>query len=265
MNCQEARKHWDLYYDSEGDAEVHFRVNEHLQRCPECSAWFDAQSRLETSLVEAIAGNGTNEDQRIDWQKVLDAAGVNAGQSRHRWRSNWAVLLVAAATLALALASLATYMSDSGGPSLTELSADLHRHIATGNLRPDFESDSDLAVERYLIGRVSFPVRCPPRENSGFMVQGAGLSEIDGQPVAYVLGAVEHDAVSIFVLPKGSLHRFPREHNRLEELRPQSGRVGGYRVVYSVIDRNLVLVVGSSSPEKLERVLNAYGTYPHAS
>ena len=80
-----------------------------------------------------------------------------------------------------------------------------------------------------------------------------------------MVGAVDQEAVSIFVLPQGSLQRFPREQRRVSELRPQSDPTAGYQVVYSVIDQHLVMVVGRSPRDKLERVLNSYGTYPHAS
>ena len=33
MTCTEARQQWNLYHDSEGDAELHFQVNEHLAMC----------------------------------------------------------------------------------------------------------------------------------------------------------------------------------------------------------------------------------------
>lgn len=265
MNCQEARKHWDLYFDSEGDAELHLRVNEHLQRCPLCTAWFDAQSQLETRLVETIARSHTAGGQPVDWQKVFDAAGVTARPSRQPWWRSLAMLVMAASVI-LAMASIFFLFTNADSvPSLAELSADLHRHMATGSLRPDFESDSDLAVERYLVGRVSFSVRCPPRENSGFVVRGAGLCELANQPVVYVVGAVDDDTVSVFVLPKGSLQRFPGEQQRVNGTLPQSDRTGGYQVVYSVIDQNLVMVVGKSPRDKLERVLNSYGTYPHTS
>ena len=265
MNCQEARKHWNLYFDSEGDAELHFRVNEHLQRCSECTAWFDAQSRSETQIVETIASGESSDYPPINWQNVFAGVGVTVGPSRRPWRRNW-VVLAAAASLIFVVATLAALLNGSRDePSLTELSADLHRHLATGDLRPDFESDSDLAVDRYLVGRVSFPIRCPPREDSGFVVRGAGLCELANQPVAYVVGAVDGNVVSVFVLPKGSLQQFPHEQKRADKPIPQSDRTGGCQVVYSVVDQNLVMVVGNSPPEKLERVLSAYGTYPHTS
>ncbi|MDA1229364.1 MAG: zf-HC2 domain-containing protein [Planctomycetota bacterium] len=54
MNCKETRRHWNLYYDSEGDAELHFQLNEHLEHCAECANWFDKQNRLE-SLIEELS------------------------------------------------------------------------------------------------------------------------------------------------------------------------------------------------------------------
>src|SRR5262249_61788829 len=54
MNCNEARQHWNLYHDSDGDAELHFRISEHLAACPDCAQWFSQQSRLESLLVDKL-------------------------------------------------------------------------------------------------------------------------------------------------------------------------------------------------------------------
>ena len=40
-------------------------------------------------------------------------------------------------------------------------------------------------------------------------------------------------------------------------------REGQFEMALSIVDRNLVLVIGRVKPERLERVLGFYGTYPH--
>src|SRR5262249_62248034 len=55
MTCNEVRRHWMLYFDSEGDAELHFRISDHLGMCPACAEWFAAQQRFEQAVRERLA------------------------------------------------------------------------------------------------------------------------------------------------------------------------------------------------------------------
>ena len=51
MTCNEVRQHWMLYVDSEGDAELHFRISDHLGMCSACAEWFAGQQRFEQALA----------------------------------------------------------------------------------------------------------------------------------------------------------------------------------------------------------------------
>lgn len=265
MNCQETRRHWDLFYDSEGDAELHFHLNEHLENCVECAEWFDKQSRLE-SLIEERLSNETSAQSvaHVDWANVLINAGVTPVTKSRSWLFFGSGILALAACLLVLIGLYGFRFGSDRSPSLPHLSAEVHQHVAAGTLRPDFESQSDIEVDEYLLNRVSFPVRCPPRKDSGFAVSGAGLCELSDQPAAYVVGTVDGHPVSIFVLPKESLEVFPRQRSELRS-EPLTGcREGDTEMVFSIVDKNIVLVAGNVEREKLTRVLKSYGTYPHA-
>lgn len=267
MNCREARRHWNLYYDSEGEAELHFQLNDHLEDCPACSQWFDQQNRLE-SLIEKRLENtddarGQNDAIDLDWSTILSHAGVTPAKVSRSWLFMGSAILVVAASLLLMLGYFAPGPRSSDTADLARLSAEVHSHVSNGGLRPDFESVSDVEVDRYLLGRVSFPVRCPPRKDSGFAVSGAGLCELAKQPAAYVVGSVDDRPVSIFVLPRESLAVFPRQRAELRRTAVGETIHGGRKMVFSMIDQNVVLVVGAVEQEKLTRVLKSYGTYPH--
>src|SRR5437879_3340694 len=73
MNCHEVRRHWHLYHDSEGDAEVHFQVNEHLAMCRECAEWFGQQSRLERLIGDRLAAAPATPEL---WRRALVASGL---------------------------------------------------------------------------------------------------------------------------------------------------------------------------------------------
>ena len=126
-----------------------------------------------------------------------------------------------------------------------------------------FQSDSDLAVEDYLRHEVSFPVRCPPRKDAGFAVEGAGTCRLADQPAAYLVGKVDAVPVLIFILSRDSLPAFAHQQEALAKEAVHRCREGQLEMALSVVDRNLVLVVGQVKPERLVRVLSYYGTYAH--
>lgn len=265
MKCHDARRHWDLYYDSEGDAELHYQLNEHIEECARCAQWFEKQSSVESLIVERlVAGAGADPSAHVDWAKILAGAGVSPKPHRRSWIFMSSALLALAASVLLMLGFSSSHMSGDESPSLSHLTTGIHQHVSAGGLRPEFESRSDLEVDAYLLNRVSFPVRCPPRKDSGFVVNGAGLCELASEPAAYVVGTVDQRPVSIFVLPRESLETFTRQRDQLRRAPIGAHREGESELVFSVVDRNVVLVVGAVERVKLMRVLKSYGTYPHA-
>lgn len=271
MNCHETRRLWNLYVDSEGDPEMHFRINEHLTGCESCRRWMAAQTQLEKRIREALVED-TAVHERVDWGSIL-AKGTQGSSfvQSPRFNSHRLIASVLACSILFLVAGWFVYNTrvrvNDSAPLLRQSLA-LHQHIASGGLRPDFESESDLEVDQYLVQRVSFPVRCPPRKDSGFLVNGAGLCNIDGDSVAYVYGMVEGQPVSIFVLPKDAGHGIANQNTRpklskTQRQLPMTTQLEDYQIAYSVVDQNLVIVTGLCGTRSLIRVLQSYGTYPH--
>ena len=263
MNCHDARRHWDLYHDSEGDAELHFQLNEHLENCAECAKWFHGQSRLESLIRERLNRVTKNDAPAVDWSKVLARARVTPAKRSHVWSIFGSVLVALAAGILLMIGFVGGFSGEEL-PDLATLSAEVHDGVLAGSLCPDFESESDLDIDRYLVNHVPFPVRCPPRKDSGFVVRGAGLCKMADQSTAYVVGSVDRQPVSIFVLPQEILEKYPQQRDELRRAALTSYRKGQTEIAISIIDRNLVLVAGNVAQAKLTRVLNSYGTYPHS-
>jgi predicted anti-sigma-YlaC factor YlaD len=84
MNCNEARQHWNLYHDSEGDADLHFCISEHLAMCPECARWFAQQSRLEILLAARLASQPATP---AVWQRVRQHCGLQQAPAVERARA----------------------------------------------------------------------------------------------------------------------------------------------------------------------------------
>lgn len=255
MNCEEARRHWNLYHDSEGDSELYMQINEHLGDCPACAQWFHEQSRLEEELSERLAAGGLAADL---WQGVLAQAGLTKRSTIRRWFVFGSVVAVAASLLVAVILG----RPGSAGPDLPRLTAEHHDRLVGGRQVVQFASTSDLEVEAYLRGRVNFPVRCPPRQDAGFLVEGAGICRLADSRAAYLLGAVEGRPVSIFIMPKEELERFPHQQAAVHREGTHACREGSYQMVLAEIDQNVVLVIGRTDLPRLRKVLSAYGTYP---
>lgn len=257
MNCNEVRQHWNLYHDSEGDAALHFQINEHLAICPDCAEWFAQQSRLEVLLAGKLRCDAVTPAL---WNQVLSRAGLNRPESVVR---SWLWLGSMAACIAIIGATL-WIVNLASPPDLAKLSAAWHERLASGQETVQFSNESDLEVERYLRKRVAFPVRCPPRKDAGFAVQGAGVGTLAEQPTAYLSGHVDDAPVSILILPREGLESFPHQRDAVRKEKTHHCQEGQYAMVLGVIDRNAVLVVGAATPAQLEKVLLAYGTYPES-
>lgn len=257
MNCDEARSHWDLYHDSEGGEELYFQINAHLGQCSPCAEWFHQQSRLEELIAEKL---GPSQPTSELWKAVLNQSGIARPASIRRWFFLGG--LVATAACLLVAFSVWHQSRNSASSDLAQLAAICHEELVEGKRAVDFASQSDLKVERYLRERVSFPVRCPPRGDTGFLVEGAGICRIAGSQAAYLVGSIDGKRVSIFILDRDSLSRFPPQHQAVQREGTHQCRERGYGMVMAEIDRNVVLVVGQGNPRTLLKVLKAYGTYP---
>lgn len=265
MTCTEVRSHWMLYLDSEGDSELHFRISDHLGMCPACAEWFHHEQRFEQALRERLqAGEATPEL----WGRVLaSAGGVRPKSSRRTWLVRGGLMVVAAALL---LAVGVGFWLAGRTPPTPERPGDLpalavaqHERLLTGDVRPDLESTSDQEVDRYLKANVPFSVHCPPEKDVNFAVRGAGLCKLkDERLAAYIVGRVGDAPVSILVLDHSALAAFPEEGAHLQAGDHRRCSEGRYEMVSGVVAGNLVVVVGSVSPDDLERLLSAYGSYP---
>lgn len=253
MNCQQARQQWMLYFDSEGDAELHLRLNDHLAMCPGCAEWFSKQSRLESLLSDKLREAAPTPEL---WHKVLTRSGLLKPARSHLrfWLAGMA---------ACAIGILIFWLAQTP-PDLAKLAASWHERVAAGQ-EPEFRPKSDnpdLEVDGYLRKQVSFKMRCPPRKDVGFEVRGAGVCALADKQAAYLTGHVGKQPVSIFVLADDDLPQFVHQWQTVQREGTHRCREGDYQMVLRIIKRNAVIVIGTLDADRLESVLNAYGTYP---
>jgi Putative zinc-finger len=252
MNCTETRQHWMLYLDSEGDPELHLRIRDHIAECPACAKWFAEQHQVENRINDELSAGSASPDL---WGRVLTKAGLRKPPApRRRWPLVVGGLAAAMVMLAVVLVGL-QMRGRSNTNELAQSAAEWHEQRMRGNVHPEFVSTSDLEVDRYLKAKVPFRVHCPPRTDVNFTVQGAGVCFMkDQRQAAYIVGHVGKAPVTILVLDRASLDGYPQggfHHSR----------EGTYQVASGVIANNVVVVIGTTTPDVLERLLNAYGSY----
>jgi anti-sigma factor RsiW len=251
-----------LYLDSEGDPELHFRLGDHLAMCPQCVEWLARQGRFECALKARLA---EGEETPGLWDRALKRADALPPAARRRRLVRVGLLAVAAALLLAVAAGLwfALRPPAHHAHDLPLVAVDWHERLLRGETRPDFESTSDQAVDRYLKEKVPFKVHCPPEADVDFAVQGAGVCPLkDRRLAAYIVGRVGGSPVSILVLDHSALGAFPLEGSYLKGGNRHKCSEGGYQMVSGVVADNVVVVVGAAPLEDLERLLNAYGSYP---
>jgi hypothetical protein len=182
------------------------------------------------------------------WNRILNRIGIRQSVLRRR---RWLALAGGlAAAVVLAVLTGLFFGKRSPSPELARSAADWHQQRLEGKLRPDFVSSSDQEVDRYLKTSAPLRVHCPPRTDVNFQVQGAGVCVLGQRQAAYIVGHVDQAPVSILVLDKAAWRGGP---HRSQE--------GDYQVVSGVIADNLVVIIGTTPPDKLETLLHAYGSY----
>lgn len=266
MNCKEAREYWNLFFDSEGDSELFLKVNEHLEECSPCADWFEIQARLERTIRTSLRQNSTDNEV---WSAIRQTVQAIPKQSPSRFDRGRSLLIVICLLMLLAVWRIVNSPSSETQwgnlnrthLSLTDLATNLHDALLSGKQDIEFVSHSALEVEGYLHRKVNFPVRCPPRRDVGFYVDGAGTLPFGPNRAAYLVGKVEGEPVSIFILPKKSFRDFNLSETFYDRSKPYSLSRGDFELKLSTFDRNIVVVVGKCDSLPLEKVINAYGTY----
>jgi hypothetical protein len=252
MNCTEARQSWMPYLDNEVDRELHRRIRHHLGDCSACCRWFVVRQRLEEKIDKCLKAGKASPDL---WARVMSKARVaQPAAQRRQWRV--VVGVFAAAAIVLLALLIVQYARRSPSTELARNVAEWHEQRIRENVHPDFVSTSDQEVDHYLKSKVPFRVHCPPRTDVDFTVQGAGVCfMMDQRQAAYIVGHVGQAPVSILVLDRAGLVGFVQEgfHHYRE---------GNYQVASGVIADNVVVVIGTTSADVLDRLLNAYGSYP---
>ncbi len=210
MRCHEARRLMHLYLDSELSTESSFEVAQHLEECPDCAAMFERERTLENNLRDRLLERLPGDD--VLWDEALRKAGRRSRTGLPRWGST---AFLAAAAAVVAVLVFALWPRVHPDLDLARAAEADHARFLT-ELAEDEAPPSNLGalgeiVNRTLHGTPSVPAQ-PPQ---GYGVIKVGHCRLNGAQVAYVVIARQGEPVSLFLMDRADLERFPRAAVRL--------------------------------------------------
>ncbi len=244
MRCHDVVRLVPLFLDSELSPETNYAVAEHLDRCPACLARVEGERRLEERIRARLMES--TPDDAVAWERAVSAA---AGQ-RARWRPGRRTGLAAAAAAALLLAAFlprAHHELDLAGSAAAD-HARFVAEVTEEDLPPATLDQLEEIASRTLRGSGTTP-SSPP---AGYRLLKVGRCTLDGAPVAYLILAGSGEPVSLFLMNREDLRRFPGAAERLA--RDSAGvacEVDGRAFFLAGAGDRLACGVGRLSPPRL--------------
>jgi anti-sigma factor RsiW len=252
MRCPEVVRLLPLFLDSELSPETNYAVAEHFERCPGCLARVERERRLEEEmrarLTEPAPGDAAA------WDEAMRAAArqeASARRRRMRGRvAGWAAAAAAALLLAASLPRTHRELDLAGSAA-----ADHSRFVAEAaeeGLPPATLDQLEAIAGRTFPAARPVPGTLP----AGYRLLKVGRCTLDGAPVAYLVLVGGGEPVSLFLMDRGELSRFPGAARRLaEDPAGVSCEVKGRAFFLAGAPDRLACGVGKLEAAELERLV----------
>ena len=251
MRCHEAIRLMPLFLDSELSPEVTLEVEEHFESCPECRARLENERRLEDSmratLFEPDAGDSATWNQAV-------ARAVRIGR-RPSMPAARSLALVAAAVLVAVFATVILW--------LPHRELDLARSAAKDHARfvteVGEEALAPATMRAFLeVGSRTLPPgsTVPTTLPSNYELLKTGQCELDGAPVAYLVIGQHGELISVFLMPRAELRRFPAFAMKLgREKNGVACQIRGRHFFGASTEDVVACAVGRASDAELRRLV----------
>jgi anti-sigma factor RsiW len=251
LNCAQVRELARLYLDSELDAKATLEVEQHLERCAECTDLFRAEHRFDERLTAALRpGRPTAALWQAFEHRIRPAA------RRLHFRRRWPLGLAAAVALAVALA--AGWWARSRPLDLGAAAAECHRAYERKIVSVEFTAPAPAQVPpEFGDGLLAAAFAYRPAD-AAFEARGARFCHMSGVPVAMILGEYRTVPFSIIIFRKADLGRFPGTERRLESGETMvCGRAGRYQFGIRLMNDHVVCLIGKASRPAVEELLRS--------
>ncbi|MCR4290967.1 MAG: zf-HC2 domain-containing protein [Candidatus Scalindua sp.] len=212
MNCKEARRYINLFFDSELDSKTNFEISEHLSSCDDCSTRFAQEERLEKSFV-SIFKEDKDPKADVTWEKVISLFRDQTESEEDMRSDSWSLgkYLVPAAAVVIGIIIMLIVYSRQEPRELTVAAQKCHMEYMTNKIVPSIESISPGEVTRYFSGKFTFPVdisEIPEIKSHHIKLFGAKVCHLNGVSVAYVMYHCCNAPVSVFIISAKDIETF---------------------------------------------------------
>ncbi len=217
MKCKEYLKYLGPYIDSELDARTCVEITNHLNVCPECRKRFSQEQEVERLLVEKLKEERMPASvwwairEQVNASAAGDATGETAGR---RVDLRWLIPAIAAAAVTIGLSLFFFWAKPPSDMTLTLALQEIHE----GYLRDEIVVETGVVWPEDFKS-MSLPGHMPRSE----VIGGHSVELVGGRP--HYLNDVEltfleylccGEPVSVFVIRKEDLDRFPQTRDLLE-------------------------------------------------
>ncbi len=251
MTCHEAMRLLPLFLDSELSPEVTLAMEEHIESCASCRRRLESERNLEKAIRVVLIE--LQPDDAATWREALD----RAVRQRPMWR------LSRGGVAALALGSTLLVGVAMGVMAWPHRELDLARSAATDHARFLVELREEVlppaTIRQFAdIAHRTLPlgVDAPRALPSSYELLKTGQCRLNGAPVAYVVVRKNAEPLSVFLMPRQALTRFPAFAARLgTETRGVNCKVRGARFFGLASGNVVACAVGRADPAELQQLV----------
>jgi anti-sigma factor RsiW len=249
MRCHEARKFLGAYLDSELDARTSQEIELHLESCPECARYFEAEERLEARIANAL----TRGERTAGMWHAMESRIATARRPvpPRRWAR---VAVVMTTGLVVAIAGLWEAWPWQRPLDLALAATTHHQAYVDEAMLPAFtglpspEAANQLEPEMFALAPAS----------ESFLYLGGRACKLHGVPVAWIFGRSGESPVSVIVLRREELSHFPAAQKRLGAGDGVvCARAGRYQMAARCLGRYTVCVISELSLREVEELARA--------
>jgi len=210
MRCHETLRLISLFLDSELSSEVTLEVQEHLESCPSCRDRFERERQLEEGMRATLLEVGP--EGAAIWDGAVRAA---VRTKRQRLPTLQRIASLAGVAAFATLIAIHFFPAERGELDLARSAASDHARFLV-EVREEALLPATLAQLRDA-GKETLPpgTNLPAALPAGYRLLKTGRCRLDDASVVYLVMGHSGEPISLFLMPRSELHRFPRFGDKL--------------------------------------------------